>query len=74
MTIEEAREEIKKLQERQWNTTAEYAKAAADVAYRFLNSNPEIVRKSAEKYLQKFVCIDDIALGDTKIFRTIENG
>lgn len=31
MTIEEAREEVKKLQQKQWNTTGEYKKAVLDV-------------------------------------------
>lgn len=75
MTIEEAREEVKKLQQKQWNTAGEYEKAVFDVVDRFVKSNPEFVaRKCAEKLTENLVDIQDVQLGDTKIFRTIENG
>lgn len=75
MTIEEAREEVKKLQQKQWNTTGEYKKAVFDVIDCFVKSNPEFVaRKCAEKLAENLVDIKDVQLGDTKVFPPLENG
>lgn len=75
MTIEEAREEVKKLQQKQWNTTWEYEKAVFDVIDCFVKSNSEFVaRKCAEKLAENLIDIKDVQLGDTKVFFPLENG
>ena len=75
MTIEEAREEVKKLQQKKWNTPGEYKKAVFNVIDCFVKSNSEFVaRKCAEKLTENLIDIKDVQFGDTKVFPPLENG
>lgn len=73
MTIEETRKEINQLQQRQWNTTAEYIDAAADVIVRCLKDNPWIVRTAHERLLNRFATFPDDLTGDVSCVRVTGN-